>query len=209
MQEPPVPPGLRTLSPALERFIEFVTLDKDLIEVAAELSSVLEARTSNDDLRRSIAQLAAEEREAFLLRLATGEPHLSLALNRRLGVLDGKLRGEATEPRSVGALLAAVEVLREHRRRERAAAAEARRVTEMLALAGHGDETWREVDALIQRSQAKAYGEAVQLLKRLQGLAEYQSRQSAFGEHLDQIRNQYRRRPALMKLLREAGLIDS
>ena len=70
------------------------------------------------------------------------------------------------------------------------------------------DETWSEIDVLIQRSQAKAYDEAVQLLTKLQDLAEYQSRQSAFEEHIDQFRDRYSRRPALMMRLREAGLIE-
>ena len=206
-QEPPIPPGLRTLSLALDSLIELFGLDEDLIQVAAEPSGALDEGISDGDLRRAIAQLPAGERDAFLLRLARGEPHLSLVLNRRLGVLSGVPKGEATQRRSVGALFAAAEALREHRRRERAAAAEAQRFAELKALAGQEDETWREVDALIQRSQAKAYEEAVRLLKKLQDLADYQRRQSAFEKHLDQIRDQYRRRPALLRLLREAGLI--
>ncbi len=208
MQEPPVPAGLQTLSPALESFIELFGLDEDLIHVAAESSRVLDEGISDGDLRLAIAQLPAEERDVFLWRLARGEPHLSLALNRRLGVLGGKSQGAASERRSVGALFAAVEALRERRRKERAAVAEATRVAELKALAGHEEETWRQVDVLIQRSQAKAYEEAVWLLTKLQGLAEYQSRQSAFEERLDQICDQHSRRRALMRLLREAGLID-
>ena len=208
-QEPPVPPRLRTMSPALERFIELFDVDDDLIQVAAERSGVLDDGISDDDLLRAIAQLPAEERDAFLLRLAKGEPHLSLALNRRLGLLSNVSKGEATQRRSVGALFAAVKALREHRRKERAAAVEAKRLADLKALAGQEDETWCEVDALIQRSQSKAYEEAVRLLKRLQDLAEYQNRQSAFEERLDQIRDQYSRRRALMRRLREAGLIGA
>jgi hypothetical protein len=207
-QEPPMPPGLRTLSPALESFIELLSLDEDLIQVAAEPSRALDEGISDGDLCRTIAQLPAEEQAAFLLRLARGEPHLSLALNRRLGVLGGVPQGETSKRRTVGALFAAAEALREHRRRERVAAAEARRVAELKAFAGQEDATWSEVDVLIQRSQAKAYAEAVRLLKKLQDLAEYQSRQSTFEEHLDQIRDRYSRRRALMKRLREAGLIE-
>jgi hypothetical protein len=207
-REPPIPPGLRTLSPALESFIELFGLDEDMIQVAAESSGTLDEGRSDGDLRLAIAQIPAEERDAFLLRLARREPHLSLTLNQRLGVLGDVSKREAAERRSVGALFAAVEALRERRRQERAAAVEATRVAELKALAGHEDETWREVDVLIQRSQAKAYEEAVRLLTKLQGLAEYQGRQSAFEVRLDRIRDQYSRRRALMRLLSEAGLID-
>jgi predicted nucleotidyltransferase len=148
------------------------SLDEDLIQVAAEPSGALDEAISDGDLHRAIAQLPVEEQTAFLLRLAKGEPHLSLALKRRLGVLGGVSQGAMAKRRSVGALLEAAESLREHRHRERVAAAEAKRVAEFKALAGQEDETWAEVDVLIQRSQAKAYAEAVRLLKKLQDLAE-------------------------------------
>jgi len=207
-QEPPTPPGLRTLSPALESFVALFGLDEDLIQVAAEPSGELEKMASDNELSQAIEKLTSEERDDFLLRLAKGEPHLSLALNRRLGMLSGVSQGETVERRTVNELFMAAKALRKHRRRERAAAAEARRVAELKALAEREDEAWHEVDTLIQQSQAKPYDEAVRLLKKLEGLAEYQNRQSAFEEHLDQIRDRYGRRHALMRRLREAGLIE-
>ena len=175
--------------------------------MAAEQSGDLTREISGDNLRRAIVQLPAEERDAFLLRLAKGELHLSLALNRRLGTFSGVPQSETVERRTVGELFAAAAALRERRRKERAAAAETKRIGELKALAEREDETWLEVDALIQQSNAKAYDEAVRLLKKLGDLAEYQNRQSAFEEHLGQVRDQYSRRHALMNRLREAGLI--
>jgi hypothetical protein len=206
--EPPVPPGLGALTPALERFVELFDIDEDLIQVAAERSGELEVEASDDELRPAIAQLPAEERDAFLLQLAKGEPHLTLALNRRLDTFRGVSRRETAERRTVDELFAQAEVLRERRRREQAAEAEARRIAELQALAEREDEAWRKVDALIQQSQAKPYDEAVRLLKKLKDLAEYQNRPSAFEEHLDQIRDRYGRRHALMRRLRDAGLIE-
>jgi len=206
--EPPVPPGLRTLTLALDSFMELFDVDEDLIQVAAERSEDLAKEVSDDDLRRAIARLPAEERDGFLLRLAQGEPQLSLALNRRLGTFSGAPRGEAVERRTVGELFAAAEARRERRRRERAAEAEARRIAELKALAGRQDEAWGEVDALIRQSKAKAYDEAVQLLNKLKDLAEYQNRPFVFEEHLGQIREQYSRRYALMRRLRKAGLVQ-
>jgi hypothetical protein len=205
--EPPVPPGLQALTPALERFVELFDVDEDLIRVAAERSSDLATEINEEDLRRAIAQLSPEERDAFLLRLAKGEPHLSPALNRRLSRFIDTSRSDTFERRTVGELLAAAEALREQRRRERAAAAEAQRIAELNALARREDEAWREVDALIQQSRAKAYDEAMRLLKRLEDLAEYQNRRFTFEDHLGQIRDRYSRRHALMRRLREAGLI--
>jgi len=68
--EPPVPPGLRALTLALENFVELFDVDEDLIQVAVERSDDLAREVSDDNLRRAIGQLPAEERDVFLLRLA-------------------------------------------------------------------------------------------------------------------------------------------
>jgi hypothetical protein len=160
-------------------------------------------------LYQAIAQLSPEEKDAFLLRLAQGEPHLSLALNRRLGALRGASQPNTAQRRTVSELFVAAEALRERKRREQAAQAEAKRIAELEALARRGDDAWREVDALIQKSQAKPYDEAVRLLAKLQELAVHQGTEAAFQERLNPIYDQYRRRHSLLKRLRKAGLYQS
>jgi hypothetical protein len=209
--EPPVPLGLRSLTLALEDFVDLFGIDEDLIQVAAERSGALKKTASDDDLRRAIAGLAPEERDDFLFRLAKGDPHLSLTLNKRLSALTGlSVAPDDMSPRrTVGELLAAVTAMRERRRREQAAKAEARRIAELKALAQREDETWREVDALIQQSNAKAYDEAVRLLKRLKDLARYQRQEEVFEGHMRILCDLYKRRSALMRRLREAKLIPA
>jgi len=204
--EPPVPPGLRTLTPALEAFVELFGVDEDLIQVAAEQGGELKP-VSEDDLRRAIAQLSPEERDTFLLRLAQGEPLLSLALNRRLSALINHIpRRDDVTRRTAKQLLASAEELQERRLREHVAKAEAKRIAELETLAHRGDDAWREVDALIQQSQAQAYDQAVRLLEKLKELAVYRKQEAVFEGHLSQVCDVYRRRSALMKRLREAGL---
>ena len=206
--EPPVPPGLRRLSSALEYFVELFGLDKDLIQVAAACSGKWKKTASEDDLRRAIERLTSEERDRFLLRLAKGEPHLTLALNRRLSALAGRdvPPSDAAARRSVGELFAEVEARRERRRQEQKARAEANRLTELEALAEREDEAWREVNALIQQSQAKPYDQAVELLKKLRDLASHQRREMVFEGHMRQLCDLYSRRHALMRRLRQARL---
>ncbi len=213
--EPPPPPGLRTLTPALRSFVELFEVDEDLIQVAAEASGEAQP-ISEDDLRRAIAKLAPEERDAFLLRLAQGEPRLSLAFKRRLGAFmtpphlcrtTGARQAEARARRTVGQLFAEAEELRERERKEQAARAEAKRVAELEALAGRGERAWQEVDTLIQQSTGKAYDQAVKLLVKLKELAQHQGQESAFQSRLERIEEGYARRSALMKRLRKAGLI--
>ena len=69
-------------------------------------------------------------------------------------------------------------------------------------------QAWRDVDALIQEGKAKPYEKAVGLLSRLKDLAEYQGREAAFQERLNQIYDQYARRKALLRRLRDAGLTE-
>jgi hypothetical protein len=206
--EPPVPPGLSKLTSALRAFVELFDVDTDLIQVAAERSGKIEA-ASQDDLRQAIAVLAPEEKDAFLLRLAQGETHLSLALKRRLRTL-GHLpaaQDAASARRSVGELLAAARSLGERRRKEQAAAAEARRIAELEALARREGEVWRQVEALIQQGKAKEYDQAIHLLLELKALAEYQCQQALFEDRVRAIHDQYSRRTALVRRLRRARLV--
>ncbi len=204
--EPPVPPGLGDPTPALDSFVELFDLDADLLQVAAQRSAQPAPTLSGDDIRQAIAQLPTEEKDAFLLRLAQGEPHLSLVFNRRLGGAGAALQPDAEERRTVGQLLAAAEEERERVRKQLAAQAEAKRIAELEALAQRENQAWRDVDALIQEAKAKSYEKAVELLLKLKDLAEYRRQSAAFQEHLDQIYDRYSRRSALMRRLRDAGL---
>ena len=103
--------------------------------------------------------------------------------------------------------LAAAEAVRERQRQQRAARAEASRIAELKSLAQREDETWQDVAALTQQSNAKAYDEAVRLLKKLEALAEHKRRETAFEDRMRLLCDTYRRRSALMRRLREAKLI--
>jgi hypothetical protein len=102
--EPPVPSGLRQLSPALRSFVEFFAIDESLIQVAAKASG--SRKVAQDGwLRWALSQLTDEERDAFLLRLAQGEPHLSVALHRRLREVAPLSEPEQPPRRTVAQLL--------------------------------------------------------------------------------------------------------
>jgi len=208
VSEPPVPPGLNKLSPALRTFVDFFEIDELLIQVAAE-SSGDRKTTSEGWLRQAISRLPAEERDTFLLRLAQGEAHLSVELNRRLRQVSPVPEPEPRPRRTVGQLLREAEERRERERRRRAEEAEARRVRELEALAKREAQTWDEVDALIQQTQAKAYDEAVRLLLKLRELAGYQSQEATFQQRLNRIYEQYHRRSALLRRLQKAGLYQT
>jgi len=209
--EPPVPPGLRQLSPALRRFIEFFEIDEHLVQAAAQASGDRAAPSDSwlppaPHRALCVAQLPARERDDFLLRLAQGEPYLSAALNRRLRELVPRTMPVPGPRRTVGQLLAMAEEERERVHRQRAEEAEARRLRELEALARREDETWREVDRLIQQATSQSYQDAVHYLVQLRDLAHHQHKTIIFQQRLNAIYERYPCRTALLRRLRDAGL---
>ncbi|OQA13445.1 MAG: hypothetical protein BWY63_03469 [Chloroflexi bacterium ADurb.Bin360] len=108
--EPPVPPGLNELSPALRTFVELFGVDANLLGVAAEHSAALKMGAVDEaQLRRTIASLPVAEKDAFLLRLLQDEPRLSLSLRQRLGLMESPLSADVVPRRTAGELREAVD----------------------------------------------------------------------------------------------------
>jgi hypothetical protein len=205
--EPPVPPGLGELSPPLTSFTELFDVEEYLLEAAAEASPPLQP-TLAIPLEEAIARLSPAERDAFLVRLARGEPHLSLALNRRLQEVTGASRPAAATPRRTwGQLQTTADRLHREAQQRAAAAAEAKRIAELQAFAPHEAETWREVMALIEEKKPASYDKAVALLRRLRDLAQYQNRTADFQARVAELQARYANRPALRERLQRARLL--
>lgn len=208
-QEPPVPPGLQNLTPAQESFAEFVELDRDLLAVAAQASPDRDADRPPDIVREAIDRLPTAEKAEFLWRLAQGEPHLTLALHRRLDEILGIDRADGTRARTAGELLAAADARAKQREAARRADEAAQYRAELESLAARGFEPWREVNAFIEQKKTSAYREAVALLTKLKDAAVHMDTEWDFEAHITQIVEKYSRRTALMRLMREAGLIPN
>jgi hypothetical protein len=200
--EPPVPAGLKNLSASLAAFMRFFAIDPFLVEAGAQASPPDRA-TPSVPAEELLVRLPEAERDAFLLRLARGEPHLSMLLNRRLRELAGKPAApvRANTRRTWGDLRdTAARLQKEAERREREAA-EARRIQELKDFAPRAAKAWGDVDALIQQKTASAYDQAVALLVKLRDLAIYQDRLPEFQARLDVLQAQYAKRPALLARL--------
>lgn len=207
LEEPPVPLGLRTLSPALRAFVDLFEVDPQLIQAAAQASGT-SALPSEAALREAIGKLSREERDDYVLRLARGEPHLAVELNARLREASGT-SGEKPQPRrAVSQLLAKAAQEHERARREQAQAAEAKRIAEIEALARREPQAWQEVDAFIQKFTAKGYEEAMQLLLKLREVAVHQHTEATFQSRVHAIGAQYGRRHSLLGRLRQANLME-
>jgi hypothetical protein len=201
--EPPVPPGLGTLSPALQALADFLRVGPDLTAAAAERSPALSTSPSAAEVERWVVGLPAAEKDALLLRLAAGEAlHLPSEMQRQLGAGPTAVPGE----RTVAALRARAVELAAARRRDAAERVAAERTAYLDSLVGREEELWRQVDTLIEAKRAQEYDQAVELLTALRDLSARQQQDRWFAGRLDMLRQRYRTRSALLGRLDRAGL---
>lgn len=216
--EPPCPPGLRQLSPALEAFADFLRIDHDLIEVAATASPEL-APTDDAALEAWVAALPEAEKTSCLVRLVGGaETHLRGELLRRFReTRASETPATGARARTVGELLKAAEARAEERRRqqdERTALEKARREREaaearerhLTALSKREREAWRELDALIATKQSKKYDEAIVLLRDLRDVCTRAGRQAEAATRIARLREEHAKKPSFIERIRKAGL---
>lgn len=72
--EPPVPPGLDTLTAAQRALAEFLRLDDDLLAIAAQASPPLEETADDpDDLAAWVTRLPVADKNLLLARVVQGE----------------------------------------------------------------------------------------------------------------------------------------
>lgn len=202
--EPPVPAGLKSLTPALQAFIDLFQIDEHLVTAAAQASAA--RKESTIDFRQAIAGLSHEEREAWLLRLAQNEAHLGIAFQHHLMQTIPPQPQRQHGHRTVSELLEVAEEEQERALQRQIVEAEAKRIRELEALAPKAEDMWTFASQLIEQSNARAYDKAVELLRKLYDLAIYQGREAMCEERIGRIRQNYQRRRSLINRLDEAGL---
>ena len=204
--EPPVPPGLSQLDPALRAFAEFFAIDQDLITAAAEASP--NVTTTDEPLDRWVTLLPETERNAFLLRVARGEPHVGIELLRRLREVGGvgKPTTSTAPCRTFAELQVAAknqEPLRIQRERE---TAERARLAKLADLAKREAQIWASIPGLLTKRTASGYDEGIALLAELRDLAVHQGQRAAFDARLAEVTAPYATSPALQRRLKEKRL---
>jgi hypothetical protein len=217
-EEPPAPAGLRDRSPQLEAFLELFEVDPFLLEVASQASAGISATPdrpgalapfgmSEDDMRRALEALPRYESDAFLLRVAGGEPLVDVALLRRLREVGGAPAVVSASPRRTTAqLLAAAAEARLRSEGQRAQAAQAQRIAELEDLAAREEQAWAMVERLVARRGARPHDEAADLLLKLREAASLKGRLPEFEERLAGLCARVKGRRDLMTRLRAAGL---
>lgn len=206
--EPPIPPGLKKLSPALQNFVQVFELDPFLVQAAAEASLDLKKALAVD-YGHLVARLSRSECDDFLTRLAEGDPGVGLALRKRLGAFLPQERSQPARLRTIRQLLKRAGQLEKAEAKRQAEAARGKHIAEMKALAAREAQTWQQMDAILEngRKVASVYDEATSLLEKLQQLSEFQDTRDVFQARLRQFAQKYASRPSLIGRWKKRGWV--
>lgn len=216
--EPPVPPGLRSLTAAQHALADFLRLDDVLLDVAAAASTEIEDAADDPcELAGRISDLAESEKDRLLLRVVTGHPAtVRRELLRRFQDHDANAAPDAPR-RTVAEILDTTANQRAERERQAAAQRaeeEARRAqARMLArerrldeLARDEDAAWARVDAMIETRKPAEYDAAITLLTDLRALADRDGHPDTFIQRSMALRREHARKPSLIERFNRAGI---
>lgn len=208
--EPPIPPNLKTLSPALKQFADIFEIDADLIAAAATQSKTISTTTAAEPIETWISALSESERDRYLLRVAKGENYVGLELMQRLRQQFGK-QPVVSAGKAGSRTFAELETISRQKGKEQAlkeqAAAEKVEQQRIEALIPQVDKLWQLVQHLADRGQAKTYDEAVAHLVDLRAIAHLQDNLPSFAKRLQAITTKYSRKRSFISRLKAASLI--
>lgn len=158
--EPPLPAGLKQLTPPLKALINFFEIDPFLVSAAAERSPNL-SPNQKAVFASLISHLTRPECEEFLLKIVNGEPGAVASLRKRL-LSFGETKPDAkSDPRTFGELHKTAERLQKAEGKRQAEARHKKHVAEMQELAKREEQTWQNAENLIQSGYAASnYEEA-------------------------------------------------
>ncbi len=220
-KEPPIPPNIGNIDASLESFADFMRIDTDLIEVAAENSAIEQKPVKNDkQLKSWITELSSTKKDEIIFRLiSNNDPHLGNELLQRF---QKSLSGRSTKNkekklRTAAELLQKAETYTKKRERrivEQKAKEKARKKKEAAIarekylndLAKRKNVIWEKIDSLILTKKPKDYDEAVQLLVDLRDLGKKNNTISTFKSKLMAIKKNHSRKQSLIRRIDSAGL---
>ncbi|MCT7972145.1 hypothetical protein [Laspinema olomoucense] len=208
--EPPIPANLNKLSKPLQAFVDFIELDQDLVDAAAQLSPIAETKSDSiKELQQRIPQISEQERNDFLARLLQGEMNLNLELSQRLRSLSNKPSPETLSDspgRSLSELITLSVQSQKLRKQKEKQAAKQEKIKKIQELAPRESYLWEQVFHEIGCKQVKAYDRAIVHLLNLQDIAEYQGKLPEFQARVRKIQQDYRNLRGVMSRLQEFKL---
>jgi len=216
--EPAVPPNLGSLNGSLHSVATFLRIDDDLLTVAAEASIHNDVQAaSTAELDRWLSTISAPEKTTLLTRVAHGSgQQVQAELQARFRRTVVPAESDHRDRRTVGELVALAAARRDDREREarqrreqkaadRKRAAAAAYEERLSTLADREDESWPQVDALIQERNAAGYDAAVALLRDLAEICRRGGRTKDYERRLANLRQTHRRKTTLIERLDRAS----
>jgi hypothetical protein len=215
--EPPVPAGLAHLTGPQQALADFLRIDPHLFTAAARTSGAAPSRTiDRDALAEWIRAMPQREKDALLLDAALGaspQPGPALLARHRAAFHSTAESSTATRRRSAAELLdAAHDVRTEHTRQQEQARGQARQAKQLARenhldhMASNAELAWQDVAKLIEKKQPGPYDAAVTLLKDLREVHDRAGTPEEFTRRLDDLREQHRGKPSLIRRLTNADL---
>jgi hypothetical protein len=206
--EPPVPPNLGQLSPALATFVDLFGLDEDLITAAAEISMVEEEDA--EPIEEWVAQMPEAERNEFLVRVARGETHMTSQLVQRLRQLFKKPKAvvRVETGRTLADLMEIAVTKEKNRKLREQQTSRLARMAQLESLAPREENMWREVMRLIEIRQTRAYEQAIEYLIDLRDLAESRGTLTDYLTRMKKMRTDCSSYPGLLPRLEQARLFQ-
>lgn len=197
--EPPLPAGLKQLTPPLKAYADFFEIDPFLISAASERSPDM-TPSGQADFASLISRLTRQECDEFLLKIVNAQPGAIMALRKKLLSFEKPAHRLESNPRAFGELLKTAEKLREAESRRQAEEKRKKHIAEMQELAKREAQTWKEIEDLLQSGYtARNYDDATALLSKLQQLSEFLGTQANFMIHVRDLSERYKKRTALIE----------
>jgi len=203
---PPIPANLQNLTAAHQYLMDRFEIDEYLVKAAASHSQNISQQKPN--YKKLIALLSNEEKEAFLLRFATGERRTEIQLRHRLEEVGGGKKelafGKSPSWNNLIKKAKAIEAETAKRLAKEQRIAHIKRMEELIPQQAR---LWKEVEDDILKSHGRAYDEATKGLCELKEIAKYEDQLNDFEQNLAQLLSPFLRRSALIGRLRKAGLM--
>lgn len=214
--EPPLPPGLATLTPAQQALADFLEIDPDWLQAAAAASPA-EPGQEEPEYDLWLEQQPLPELRATARLLLEGRGlEAERGLRRRfLDWQRGRRPRTSSAPRRTLAQIATGYATVRERRLERARLAqaelEARRLAEhrarLAALAADPERVWQEMDVQLKRGSGSSYDQALNLARTLAEALRHAGREEDFKQGLAELQRHHGKRPAWITRLRQAELL--
>ncbi len=214
--EPPLPPGMKRLTKPLKTLAEFLFIDTDLLETAAQAGTEEpDNEETSQEMRNWIAALPDKEKTDLLCRLVEKNPsHMSIELLRRFQeqrVKKTKKGGAGKKAvelprRTIGQLLEAAKEHAQRRKKKAAQEKAAARKKHLQALAKREKEVWQEIDQHVESKKGQEYDLAVKKLADLIDLGKLENREEEIAKRIRDFRQTYKTRRALIQRFDQARL---